>query len=450
MSNNSEASNHAALLGAGNLDGLRVTVVGLGRFGGGLGVTRWLHSQGAIVTVSDQASEESLADSVRELKGLDVALHLGSHDEDDFLQADLLVVNPAMPKNHPLLQAAAEAGVPRTSEINLFLQRCPAPVVGITGSVGKSTTTILAGAVLSRKYTTHVGGNIGRSLLEKLPEIKSDHIVVLELSSFQLEDTPIVGISPSVALVTNVFENHLDRYAGSLAHYADAKKNIFRFQSPDDVLILNRKCGKTAGWANDAAARVDWFDEEEEPFELVLPGRHNQANAQAAWAIGRQFDVDREQAAAALGQCIGLPHRLQFVTEFDGVRYYNDSKCTTPTGAIVALNSFEPGRCVILLGGYDKDVSFDSLAIATGHAKAVVTFGQTRKAISAAVKHHRQGNTPSLLEVETLPEALQAARGCVEAGDVILFSPACASYDQFDNYEKRGETFLKLVMELQR
>ncbi|MCK5557123.1 MAG: UDP-N-acetylmuramoyl-L-alanine--D-glutamate ligase, partial [Candidatus Hydrogenedentes bacterium] len=346
-----------------------------------VGVTRWLCKQGAKVTVSDQADESQLAESISALSGLDVAIHLGSHREEDFLDADLLVVNPAFPKDHPLLQKAIAAGVPRTSEINLFLQRCDAAVVGITGSVGKSTTTAMTGEILSKKFTTHVGGNIGRSLLENLPDIQSDHVVVLELSSFQLEDLPLIAVSPHVALITNFMPNHLDRH-GTMDAYADAKKNIFRYQNPDDVLILNRSQDATADWAKEAPGKVYRFDPAGEPFELSVPGAHNQANAHAAFAIAVQFGLGRDLAEDALKHFPGLPHRLQFVAEKNGVRYYNDSKCTTPTGAVVALETFQPRRTVILLGGCDKGVSFDELAVAAaGRAKAVVAFGATKNAI---------------------------------------------------------------------
>lgn len=429
----------------------RVSVIGLGRFGGGVGVTRWLCGQGAIVTVSDQADESKLTESVAQLAGLNVTLHLGGHRDEDFLKADLLVVNPAMPKEHPLLAKAAAAGVPRTSEINLFLERCSAPVVGVTGSVGKSTTTAMLGNILARRFVTHVGGNIGKSLLETLPDIQPDHVVVLELSSFQLEDTPIVGLSPHVAVVTNLLPNHLDRH-GTMQAYGDAKKNIFRFQTPDDVLILNRQDAELCAWADEAKGKVAYFNvfnkdnAADEPFDLLLPGEHNQSNAQAAFAAASVMGASREDAAAALREFTGLPHRLAFVCEKHGVRYYNDSKCTTPTGAVVALRAFEPQQAILLAGGYDKHVDFDELAAAIcTHAKAVIAFGATRGQILTAVERLRTSPIPLAQDVENLSVAVSAARSIAEKGDVILLSPACASYDQFTNYEQRGDMFVQLV-----
>ena len=464
-----------------SLLGKKVTVIGLGRFGGGVGVTRWLCSQGAIVTVSDKAPAEELAESIAALRGSDVRLHLGSHKKEDFLQADLLVVNPAVPKDLPLLRKAIAAGVPRTTEINLFLQRCPAPVVGVTGSVGKSTTTAMIGEILRRRFTTHVGGNIGRSLLEELPNIRPDHVVVLELSSFQLEDLPIIGISPHVAVVTNLLPNHLDRHK-TMRAYAAAKKNIYRFQTRHDVLILTADCPRVSKWAN--IGKVTYFCAQPRPsgrkkigdcpyfpgtvtyfsprprpsggrkigdcryfhFELKVPGEHNQADAQAAWAGARQFGIDRATAAAALRDFTGLPHRLQFVTQRDGVRYYNDSKCTTPEGGIVALKAFEPRKIVIIVGGSDKHVSFSKFGSALARrAKAVIGIGQTRKKILRAVEAARRGKAPVVQEARDLASAIALAKQQAVTGDVVLLSPACASYGMFRNYEQRGELFMKLV-----
>ena len=431
------------------LAGKAVTVVGLGRFGGGVGVTRWLAAQGAKVTVSDKAPAAELAESLPALAGLDVALHLGGHERADFVGADLLVVNPAVPKDLPVLAEALAAGVPYTTEINLFLERCGAAVVGVTGSVGKSTTTAMIGEILSRKLTAHVGGNIGRSLLEDLERIAPDHVVVLELSSFQLDDLPLIRISPHVAVVTNIMANHLDRYRDDMSLYAAAKKNIFRFQSADDVLVLNAADPIISTWGGETPGRVEMFDTASEPFELAVPGAHNQANAQAAWAAARQFGVDRKTAAAALAEFAGLPHRLQFVASRRGVRYYNDSKCTTPEGAMVALDAFPPRSAVMIVGGYDKHVGLERLGQAlAGRAKAIVALGATRDKIVAAIQAARRGDTPAIHLADDLPSAVAKARQCAAEGDLVLLSPACASFDMFTNYEHRGQVFTDLVTAL--
>jgi len=431
--------------GAESLSGKRVTVVGLGRFGGGIGVTRWLCGLGADVTVSDRAGSDELAQSVRQLDGCDVRLHLGAHDLDDFLQAELLVVSPAIPPDIPPLKAAAEAGIERTTEINLFLERCAAPVVGITGSVGKSTTTAMTGEILSRRFTVHVGGNIGRSLLEQLDSIRPDHLVVLEMSSFQLEATELIGVSPHVALVTNLVPNHLDRH-GTMEAYARAKQNIFRFQNESDVLILNSADEALGCWADMATSRVAFFDPGGDPFELGVMGEHNQANAQAVWSVAREFGIDRQTAADALISFQALDHRLQLVACGRGVEYYNDSKCTTPGGAVVALEAFEPRKVILIAGGYDKNVSFDQLGDAiAGRAKALVVMGATADKIVRAAEKSRGGELPEVRRADGLAEAVAAAADLASEGDVVLLSPACASYDMFVNYEQRGEQFARLA-----
>lgn len=428
-----------------DLTARRVTVVGLGRFGGGVGAAKWLCAQGAKVTVSDMAAASKLADSVSQLDGLDIALHLGGHQERDFLDADLLVVSPAVPPNIPPIVAAEAASVPWTTEINLFIERCRAPILGITGTVGKSTTTAMAGRILSQFRTCHVGGNIGASLLGSLDSIDADDVVVLELSSFQLEQLPRIAISPHVAMVTNLMPNHLDRH-GTMENYESAKKNIFRYQKADDVLILDSTCKTTVAWAGQAPGRVEFFCPHDEPFELALPGAHNQANAQAAWAGARQFGVDRATAAAALVDFAPLPHRLQLVCKRGGVAYYNDSKCTTPEGAIVALGAFEPRTAVIIVGGYDKGVSFDALGAALAdRAKAVVTIGTTAGAIAAAVTAAGHESPPPLLAADNLAHAVSLARPLAARGDAILLSPACASYGMFTNYTERGDEFIRLA-----
>ncbi|MBS3734507.1 MAG: UDP-N-acetylmuramoyl-L-alanine--D-glutamate ligase [Phycisphaerae bacterium] len=425
--------------------GRRVTVVGLGRFGGGVGAVRWLCSHGAHVTVSDRAAREALGPSLDQIADLDVTLHLGGHDEADFLNADLLVVNPAIRPEMPLLAAARSAGVPQTTEMNLFLARCPATVVGVTGTVGKSTTTAMIGAVLSPGRTTHVGGNIGHSLLCESDRMSAGDVAVVELSSFQLERVEQIGVGPHVAVVTNFAPNHLDRHE-TLAAYAEAKKAIYRYQASEDVLVLNAACDATRAWADEAPGRVAWFDPAGEAFELSVPGAHNQANAQAAWTAVQQLGVSREQAAAALRSFVGLPHRLEFVAERDGVRYYNDSKCTTPDGTRVALAAFAPRRAVVLVGGYDKGVSFDALGEAlVARAKAVVALGATREAIIAAVGAHAGGDRPGVVSADTFDEAVAAAKRLAGPGEVVLLSPACASYDMFTNYEERGDRFRSLV-----
>ncbi len=423
----------------------KATVFGLGRFGGGVGAVRWLCCQGAKVTVSDHAPAESLGDSLKQLSDCRFALHLGPPVEEDFTDCDLLVVNPAIPPEHPAVRLAEQSGATITTEINLFLQRCPGTLIGITGSVGKSTVTAMAGAILREAGRTWVGGNIGVSLLGELENISDEDRVVLELSSFQLEHLPGIGICPDIALVTNLAPNHLDRH-GTMEAYSLAKKNIFLGQEDQGVLILNRQCQATRSWAPEAPGKVDWFDPDDEPFDLQLPGRHNQANAQAAWAVARQLGIDRTTAQEQLGRFEGLPHRLQPVHQSRGVRWFNDSKCTTPEGVQVALEAFEARKVLLIVGGYDKKVSFASLGrILAGRAKAVIALGETSQAILSAVEAARDSGLPLCETVQDLSHAVALCAELSQSGDAVLLSPGCASYDMFDNYQQRGQAFIRLV-----
>jgi len=456
-------------------DGRRVVVMGLGRFGGGIGVTRWLARQGAQVIVTDQASAADLAESVAALDGLDVSLRLGGHDDHDLQGADLLVVSPAVNKQTSAFFKAAQArGVPWSSEMNLFLERCPARVIGITGSVGKSTTTAMVGEILTaarkskgwRHGRVWLGGNIGKSLLDDLPSMANDDLVVLELSSFQLEDAGALPWSPHIALITNIRENHLDRH-GTMQAYADAKAHIYRHQRPGGLLALP-EAGATDylgdDWVSrrplyryglDAARRSVWIDRQAAhgqermiipDLRLQVPGAHNLQNAAAALTIATMVDADQWAAAEALSNFNGLAHRLEFVRELDGVRYFNDSKATTSEAAMTALDAFDR-PVVAIVGGSDKGTPFDSLGTALARkAKAVVCVGATRERIAEAVRnaHAREGE-PALRVAESFDAALTVARQLTASGDVVLLTPGCASYDMFKNYEQRGERFRQIV-----
>jgi UDP-N-acetylmuramoylalanine--D-glutamate ligase len=241
--------------------------------------------------------------------------------------------------------------------------------------------------------------------------------------------------------------NHLDRH-GNMDAYAAAKMNLFAFQGPADTLVLNADCPATRNWAKAARGRVVFFSAGDDPFELAVPGGHNQANAQAAWQACRALGVDRPTASQALRQFGGLPHRLNLVCKVDEVRYFNDSKCTTPQGAMVALDGFDPRRVVMIVGGYDKGASFAELGRRLAErAKAVIAIGATAGKIVAAVEAATAATEagPLVRRAGSLPDAVAAARELAEPGDAVLLSPACASYDMFDNYEQRGELFERLA-----
>ena len=449
------------------LEGRRVTVMGLGLFGGGVGITRFLVRAGAKVTVTDLRSREDLEESVRALEGLPIEFRLGVHDERDFREADLVIVNPAVPLDSPYLAHAPGL----ESEINLFIKQCRAGcIVGVTGSNGKTTTTTLIGEILRRgPRKVWVGGNIGGSLLDSLDRIRADDVVVLELSSFQLEHLAALERSPNVGVALNLTPNHLDRH-GTMEAYAAAKRNIVAHQGEGDWKVLNADDPEVLKFESDAPSRNVRFSGRERPrrgtlgegdtvtlyttgstFTIDVSRRKmvggfnllNMAAAAAAsfFAAGARWEGWREASEEVFNTFPGVEHRLEFVAERGGVRYVNDSKATDPEATIAAIGTL-PGSLVLVLGGFDKKVSFEGLAraIAGASVRTCILMGQTASAIESALK--ASSRPPEIIRAASLQEAMDVP---VSRGETVLLSPACASWDMYRNYEERGRSFKGLV-----
>jgi len=450
--------------------GKRVLVMGLGRFGGGVDVAKFAASAGATVTVTDLAPADKLYDSIGQLEGLtNVQFHLGSHDAADFIQADIIVANPAVAPDNEYLTFAHRHNKIITSQIGIFFQLCPATIIGITGANGKSTTAALTAHLLEHvRYETHntrygtvwLSGNIGnKPLLMTLGQIRPDDLVVLELSSFQLEQLAQIQKAPKVALLTNLTPNHLDRY-GTFDNYCAAKENIFKFQNLSDrtpaVSIFNAADEIGSKWFEKYKSDVnrtcilfsaqDFNSEIHKNFQL--PGQANLSNLAAAIAISRCFGITDEAIRSVLPAFRALPHRLELIAKRNSVAWYNDSKATTPQGAIVALEAFEQPK-IIIAGGYDKNIPFDELGRKIANeAKAAILLGQTAEKIAAAIRNVSPTQSCAQIHiVGSLRQAVEKANRLAMPGDVVLLSPACASYDIFDNYEQRGRTFTRLVQE---
>lgn len=454
-----------------SLKNRRVTVMGLGRFGGGVSVTRFLVSRGAIVTLTDQANAAELKESLAALDPFPPArLVLGQHEERDFREADLVIVNPAVKPDNPFLQVAREAGVPLSSEMNLFWQFHRGKVVAVTGSNGKSTTSAMIHAILQQAgFCARLGGNIGHSLLEDVETIQPDDWTVLELSSFQLRDLDCIRARPNVAVVTNFTPNHLD-WHGTLEDYRHAKQTLLRWQTSDDVAVLNGDDFEVPTWPTQAhrilygekvqgeqgvfavpGTTSDWQVRMKGLNQTVslgewlqVPGRHNQQNAAAAMAAALSVGARLQDCEAALESFLGLPHRLQFVIETNGRRFYNDSIATTPESVMMALKAFHQ-PIILLAGGYDKGID---LAAMSQHiakqVKAVALIGTTAGIINEHL--NRQQFPDSAIRVcQSLDEAVQWSGEQSQPGDVILLSPGCASYDWFRNFVDRGEQFCRLA-----
>lgn len=442
--------------------GRRVVVLGLGSFGGGVGAVRFLSAAGAFVTVCDQKPAEALAESLRQIADCpNVSLRLGGHSESDLAGADLVVASPALRPDHPLLQHVRHAGIPVTSEIALFVERCRGRLLCVTGSNGKSTTTAMLHHILAQSgRRTWLGGNIGKSLLPDVHQIQPTDDVVLELSSFQLADLDRIHFRPHVAVVTNLTPNHLD-WHDSLENYRTAKQTIVRRQRADDVAVLNADDPDVRDWPTQAK-RV-YFGAGKLPGEglslsdanwpfaqwLKVPGRHNQMNAAAASLAALAVGISRADIEAALRTYQALPHRLEFVGELNGRHCYNDSIATTPESTIVALESFTQ-PIILLAGGYDKGIDLTAMAhAAASRAKAIVLMGQTGPVLLEAIQQKTFSTRP-VVSTKSFPEALATAWQLSAPGDVILLSPGCASYDWFRNFEDRGQRFRDWVRQSQQ
>lgn len=429
----------------------RVTVAGLGRFGGGIAVSRWLVEQGAArVLVTDKDPAEKLADSVRQLDGLPLEFALGGHREEDFTAADVVVTSPALPPTNPYLLAAKNAGVPVTTEIRLFVERCPCTILGVTGTKGKSTTSTLLHRMLSARYKTWLGGNLGGSLLADLPRMEKADLVVLELSSYMLWWLGGMRWSPHVGLVTLVTSDHLD-WHGDVGAYVDAKRNLLRFQRPDDYAVVNEDDEVARQLADATPGKVVRFGlRDRRPFELKIPGRHNQLNAQGAFAAAGVLGVTWDEAQAAVREVEPLPHRLQLVHEACGVRWVNDSIATVPDAAVAALESFPPRRVIQIVGGYDNAAPVTALCNALAErAKAALCVGPAGKRIAQGLAGAALLRTGAcgVYDCGDLAAAVRTARAAATPGDVVLLSPGGKSFDEFSNFEQRGDAFARLARE---
>jgi UDP-N-acetylmuramoylalanine--D-glutamate ligase len=449
--------------------GKNVLVMGLGRFGGGVDVAKFTAGAGAKVVITDLATEQQLSESIEKLKEFpDIEYHLGSHDPADFKQADVIVVNPAVPPDNQYLQLARQHKKLITSQIGIFFQLCSATIIGITGANGKSTTAALTAHLLKsasdeRRATSDdnvwFSGNIGNEpLLTIVDQIRPNDLVVLELSSFQIEQLAQIPKAPHVALLTNLTPNHLDRY-GTFASYCDAKENIFKFQklnrNSPAVSIFNAEDKIAAKWfekyKRDTGRICIKFSVDDVSKEIrdsfPLLGRANLSNLAAALCLARHFGVEDKQIIKSLLEFKPLPHRLEFVAEINGVKWYNDSKATTPQSAITAIEAFDQS-IIIIAGGYDKNLPFDEFGQKIAKkAKAAILLGQTAQKIADAITARPKTKTKIEI-VNSLSKAVELAKQLAANGDVVLLSPACASYDMFDNFEQRGKRFCDLVHQI--
>ena len=443
----------------GGLSDKRVGVIGAGV--SNMPLIRMLRAAGVRVTVHDKKEPTELGDGYATLATLGVDFVLGPHYLDA-LDEDVIFRTPGV---HPrFLEKARANGSEITSEMELFFAVCPCPIIGITGSDGKTTTTTLVSEILKHAgYTVHLGGNIGTPLLPRVDTMTENDLAVVELSSFQL-----MGMkhSPHIAAITNLTPNHLD-YHKDFDEYVQAKTAIYRNQGENDKLILNlddevtrslKASGnlfcKTQELANGVFLKNDVIyiadggvrRELMPASDIRIPGAHNVYNMMMAAAVvqGYASDDDIRAVATTFG---GVEHRIEFVREKDGVKYYNDSIASSPTRTIAGLNSFQQ-KVILIAGGYDKHIPYDVLGKPIcDHVKLLLLTGATAPKIRECVENI-EGEHPPIIEVENLETAVQEAAARAESGDVVIMSPASASFDRFKNFMERGKLFKALVEEL--
>lgn len=446
------------------LTGKQVMVVGLARTG--VSVARFLVAHGASVTVTDMKKEEALQEHLAALAGLDVLLQLGGHDLDSFRSADLVVVSPGVPMDVPPLKVAREAGVSVISEIELASCFIEAPMVAITGTNGKTTTTTLTGEIFrSAGKRTFVGGNIGNPLMDLPANGETVDVVVAEISSFQLEG--IETFRPRVSVLLNITEDHLDRYA-SYQEYIDAKARVFMKQTADDWAVLNADDPLVAAFADSIAPKVFFTSQQKELAEgafclgkeivlrhdgkewrfpvsgFRLKGVHNVDNIMAAVASALLMGVDPDLACKAIAAFPGLPHRMEYVATVDGADYYNDSKGTNVGSVVRSLESF-PAPIILIAGGKDKGGDYGPIAeLVKERVRHMILIGEAKEKMQQQL-----GQLTDTRLAATLEEAVQTARSLATPGTVVLFSPACSSFDMFKSYDERGRRFADAVRALE-
>lgn len=445
-----------------SLKGKTVAVIGLGVSNRPL--VEGLLDAGVPVLLCDKRRREDFNGLIEGLERRGMKAAMGADYLDHLEGADVIFRTPGLRPDVPQIARAVAAGARLTSEMEAFLDLCPCRIIAVTGSDGKTTTTtIIAGLLKAAGYRTFVGGNIGHPLLCQVDDIRPDDMVVLELSSFQLMT---VRQSPSIAVVTNLSPNHLDIHR-DMEEYVNAKKNIFAYQDGCDRLVLNADNEITAGFAREARGAVILFSRRG-PVEggvylrdrtvmcagrpvlttgdILLPGLHNLENYMAAIAAvdGLVPDEVIREYARTFG---GVPHRIELVRELEGARWYNDSIASSPSRTIAGLRSF-PQKVILIAGGYDKHIPYEALGPElVEHVKALLLTGDTAEKIKAAVlaAPGYQAGAPEVIDCADLKEAVERARALAKPGDVVILSPASASFDRFKNFEERGNVFKELV-----
>lgn len=445
----------------------KVAVIGLGV--SNLPLIDYLYEKKAQVTVFDERTIDEISkDIINKINIYEFKTSFGKNCLDNLKGFNIIFRSPSCLPTRPELQAEADRGAIVTTEVEMLMEMCPCKIIGVTGSDGKTTTTSMINAILRKGgYTTFLGGNIGTPLFTKLPEMTPEDIVVLELSSFQLMN---MSVSPDIAVITNVTPNHLNIHK-DYEEYIEAKKNIFKNQNENGILILNYDNDITRSCQKEAKGKVIFFSSKEKldngfivdndvikecedkvrkhilnTDEVILRGNHNFQNIATALAATKTL-VDTDVAAQAIKEFKPVEHRIEFIKEIDGVKWYNDSASSSPTRTLSGINAFKE-NIVLIAGGYDKNLDYEPLAKPIiDKVTALILIGQTAEKIFNAVKTEaeKENKKIDIYMCDSLEQTIEIARKTAKKGEVVLFSPASASFDMFKNFADRGEKFKKLV-----
>ena len=432
----------------------KVLIMGLGLNGGGVGVAKFFCKQGADVLVTDLKSTEILKESLEKLKKYKVKYSLGKHEEKDFLWADLIMKNPDVPNTSPYLEIARKNNIEIETDISLFMKLAKAFIIGVTGTKGKSTTSSLIYHLLKSKYKrTFLAGNIGISPLDLLGKIKKGDKVVLELSSFGLEN---LTQSPKIAVITNIMTDHLNRY-GTMAEYIETKKIIFKYQNSEDILVLNEDDSyclpvgrQVRQFAKEAKSKVYFYSEKNVKapgFKLL--GKQNLSNLSAAITVAKLLKVPEKNIKSSIKTFKGVHSRQEFVGEVGGVKYFNDTTATIPEAVVFAIESlsekFPNGKMFLICGGVYKGVNYGEMAkkILEKNVKVIMLPGNASDKIKEGI-----GQYTEAYNVSSMQEAVKKASLLAKKGDIVVLSPAASSFNLFKNEFDRGKQFIKAVKNL--
>ncbi len=455
--------------------GKRVLIVGFGK--SGVATAKYMSKQGAKITVTDMKQKSELADSVQACADLKIEYELGKHNSKTFQTAELIVVSPGIPLNIKVLDEAREKNIPITGELELAINALKEPLITITGTNGKTTTTMLIGEMFKAdNKTVYVGGNIGQPLLDYVTEGLKCDAVIAEISSFQID--LLEKCTPATAVFTNLEEDHLDRYS-DMSTYVSSKKKLLNFCDKNSYVVLNHDDPNIKDFSNDNQGKLIWFTKKnpiqiggpfaenfsgayynstsrqiiakvlgrEETYDLTqfrLLGDHNKENLLGAICAARAMGINPKAIQTVINTFKGVPHRLEFIRKKDGVYFFNDSKGTNVMSVKRSLASFVNNPIILIAGGRDKNGDFTVLGdLVKKRCKTIILLGEAKEKINRAV-----GDLAETYLVGTFEEAVLLAYQKSRSGDIILLSPGCSSYDMFRNFEERGDYFRKLVTQL--